>query len=181
MNTNNEWQIRGLACPYNRVIRGGTRPGAQLFRPGAFAKSLREEAVIDLCLDHTGGRNGESICDSTRGLFLEERGDGLYFRAWPDGCTFAQRGLLAVIAGKVRGCSIACHIEDSQIVGHVEVVHRAALVEISLTDKPACALTWCKTISPEQQLREREGKRKLYSERSDYGNVRIVGHSPIVV
>jgi HK97 family phage prohead protease len=157
-----EWKLTGLVVPFNKVIRGGTRGGAQLFRRGAFAQSLREEMIIDLCVDHRGGRNGEAICDSTGGFFAEERRDGLYFQAWPDGSIFAQRALLAVIAGRVRHCSFACHIEKSRTLADVEVVERASLSEVSLCSRPACSSTWCRAISPQQQQVERQQRQQRF-------------------
>jgi HK97 family phage prohead protease len=150
-----DWKLTGLVVPFNRVIRGGTRGGGQIFQRGCFAASLRQEPIIDLCVNHAGSPRGEAVADTTDGLFIDERHDGLYFVAWPSSSIFAKRAMLAVLGGRVRGCSFACFFEDSTVRGDVETVRRATLVEVSLCSNPACRETWCRAIGPQQLEAER--------------------------
>jgi HK97 family phage prohead protease len=102
--------LYGVAAPYDRPAQIGDFQ--ERIAPGAFSRTLRDRADVMLLRDHDMtallARTGNGS------LVLEDRGDGLHFRAELAQFTAADDALAMARAGLLAGCSIGFYARAEQ-------------------------------------------------------------------
>lgn len=127
-------ELHGLAVPFDTVGQVGAR--RVLFRPGAFARSIREGGTISLRLNHGDIHLADDALG--RSLSLWEDKTGVQFRATVNDPVWARRVAFDAANGFVTGVSVSwlIHSEYGDWRGTVRVIHECELREISLMIAP---------------------------------------------
>jgi uncharacterized protein len=124
-------QLYGLAAPYNRPAPIGGF--VERIAPGAFTRTLQARADVMLLRDHD---MTQLLARAGNGsLVLEDRGDGLHFRAELAQFTAADDALAMARAGLLAGCSIGFYARaeewntrrDERTLTDIELVEISAV------------------------------------------------------
>jgi uncharacterized protein len=117
--------IAGMAVPYGPVGRAGSRRWT--FEPGA----LTPATVIWLLVDHDNSQRRGRVVE------LAETDHGLWTRSVVNRGTAGDRVLALAATGLYKGLSVGVDNPNTRREHGRTIVHRAVLVEVSLTDNPA--------------------------------------------
>jgi len=130
--------IEGIACPFGRDSNQAADGRFCRIAPGAFTASLADGGNVEAVWQHSGPMYGQT-CDGT--LRVWEDSGCLRYELHPPKSIEGRRLELLVRSGRVRGVSIRYQVEKASAItsngNHVEVVERATLLHIGLTDCPA--------------------------------------------
>lgn len=114
-------------------------------------------------------------------MFLEERQDGLHFRAYPWGTAMGHRMELEMMSGQSCGASVNGYVIKSHEESGIQIVTEYDLLEISVSPCPSDPKTWVRFRTPEQIKQDREHQQaRLAAERMPAANVsRFMAKNPL--
>jgi uncharacterized protein len=123
--------LYGLAAPYDQPATIGSF--TERIAPGAFARCLRDKADVMLCRDHD---MASLLARCSNGsLVLEDKADGLHFRATLVETSLANDTLAEVRSGLLAGMSIGFYARaetwngarDQRTLNDIELVEISAV------------------------------------------------------
>lgn len=118
-------EFEGIACAFNVRSEGGGRP--TVFKPGAFAKTLKEQgARVKVLWQHD---TSEPL---GRPLWIRETDAGLLFRARLDDTSRGRDALKLLRSGTLNEISVGIDVIKSRDSGDVREIVEARLWEFSL-------------------------------------------------
>ena len=132
-------RINGLAVPYGELSEDSVRGFREVFRPGAFTKTLTENHEVFADIEHD---DSKKLGRRSKGsLELQDAADGLRFTLALPKTTLGADTAEEVRSGLLDGVSIAFVGADSQWVGKgantLRTIKSATLKAITLTSYPS--------------------------------------------